>query len=180
MNLLKPMLVFILTLYRFPALAQDCPFRENSKDEATGNVIRISEKVILAEKTKNKRGNRLGGFHFIFMQEGGKYSLTLGYKTSESMIYIDAANGDKIVLTLDNNDTLELPASDKVYSGMKEHYMSISFFSDFYLTKAQLEKLKSNKITNVRIVASANPVAFSIEEKNALDVRAMAGCMLLP
>lgn len=60
-----------------------------------------------------------------------------------------------------------------------DNNMSTSYFSNFYLSKEQLEKFKSDKIINIRIIATANSVTFDIAEKNALNVQLMAKCMLL-
>lgn len=176
MSLLKPALCFVLLLFQFPVWAQDCSFKGDNG--VTDSIYMVSEKVTLAKRIKNKRGNRLGDFYFVFTRDRDQYLLTLGYKTSESMIFLDAAKGDKMLLQFENNETLALPVSGAM-SSMKENMMSTSYSSDFLLEKDQLKKLEKNKIVNIRIVASANSVAFDIEKNNALNVQAMARCMLL-
>lgn len=158
-----------------PAFAQSCSFKENTTDKFTGKKHRLTDKMTIARHVKGKGDLKIPEFYFVFKQEGDTYALQLGYKTNKSPVMMTV--GDKLILLLSNKEQIEVPITSYIpstaSSGLKIDY---SYWFD--ISAADLEKMKANKVTDIRVVATVNPIDINVDDNAGAEVMAMAGCML--
>lgn len=163
-------------LFASATFAQDCNFKENTTDKFSGKRHRISEKTVIAKHIKDKSGLKISEFYFVASQEDEAYTLQLGFKTSGTPIMINT--GDKLILLLDSKDKITLAANTYMPSMKGGGVSKIDYSFQFAIPAEDLAKLKTNKITDIRIAATINPMDITVEADAATDIQSLARCML--
>ena len=166
----KPGISFLIVagLLATPALAQDCKYYKQGKDNTTGEPFKESRNVLV----KN--------YAFQLKKEGAsKLSCFMDIVIVGSLSYIITPK-DTLYLKLENYEMVKL-APDKEYAPKKIANMNGTvsrYMPSYRITKEIVEKLAASPVVKVRL-SFDKPIEGEPKKPEAEGIMKMAACMLL-
>jgi len=167
-------LILIAILFFSQVDAQECNYRENQKDEFTGDHLKKTEWQTLFSHTGLLKNVALN-LSLVEINEQEYVEILYQLKLDKSMSLGLSKKASKLMFKLDNGKAVALDYGENDYSiyadrkfksnkGKTSWYYNLS--CKFILTPEQKEGLSNNKIEKVRIVTRDNEnIEFDIPEK---------------
>lgn len=156
---MKNIFLFGVLIFQLCRLnAQDCKYKVNNVDKFTGKTELETKPLELKGKVKKDGGFNVKNVSMILKKQGDERIFTMSLTLFNAGPRFGGAN-NKLILLLDNKETVELPLR-----GMTSDQIKYDQFTNFDIDNNQFEVLRSHNILSVRVVAFLNPFDFDVEE----------------
>ncbi len=170
----KSVLIICSALITASAIAQECKYRKNAKDEFTGDQLKMTEWQTILNHT-GLLGNH--AVHLSLVAMNGEEFVEIMYqaKKSKSEVLAVSKNKTKLMFKLANGEvvTLEYAGDDSYISANRKRKTSKSGKVDYFytltckfaLTEHQKDMLAGSAITKLRMTLYKDVLELDIPEK---------------
>lgn len=174
MNLRKfnPLLTVLSILISSYLYGQKCEYLTNEKDEFTGAFKLETWGKLIREFTGSNA-------NIIFRKIDSNYYIFLNYNVQYPSALV-LGTDDKLMLKLNNEKTLSFSPTEittgkiQTLNGISTTQIQINYHAE----KEDILTLAENTIVKMRIYFSDGYKEHEIKDKNALEVKKAAGCLI--
>lgn len=162
MKTIKILAIAILTLTQTcyqKLYAQDCKYKTQKIDKFTGESETETLPISLCKKLKSNT-IKISKIEMTLNKTGTVRTLTLSFIWQSKGYPMFSANyNNRLILLLDNNETVELPLR-----GNGSDFIKNKVSTHFSISNDVFSLLKIHNITDVRAIATLNSFDFNIED----------------
>ena len=151
---------------------QKCEYLTNAKDEFTGAMKLETWGKLIREITGSNA-------NLILRKIDGSYYLLLNYNVQYANAMVIGTN-DKLMLKIENDSVLFFKPIEitvgtlNTVNGITTTQIKVNYFA----TKGQIEMLSKYLIKKVRIYFTGGYKEHETKEKNAIEIKVAANCLL--